>query len=548
MQAPLVRSAAASSKLAGRVARGGSWKRRVSSLTSSQYTRHQTGLLLSAKAAVKETFPAAFAAASSNARFSSSMAPPQLERRGDAELLVRKLQERFPADQVSTSPAVLKAHATDESFHDVPESVYPDAVFLPKSTEEVSEAMKIAKEAGSPVICYGAGTCLEGHLAALQGGLCIDLSAHMNQVLEVNASDMDCRVQAGITRATLNEYIRDTGLQFTVDPGADASIGGMVSTGASGTSAVRYGVMRDNVMGLTCVLEDGRIMKTGTRARKSSAGYDLTSLIVGSEGTLACVTEVSLKLHGQPESQAAAVCSFPDVRGAVNSVVTALQYGIPLARAEFLCANTLKAVAARSDAIKDLNMSTDSPGLFLEFHGSEASVEEQVMIMKDITEMNGLIGDFHFAYAEEDRRKLWKARHEAYWAVQQLRPGCRGSPTDVCVPLSKLPDFVEETMADIAETDIPAPLFGHIGDGNFHVILLARDDEPQEYLDKIFAFNDRLVQRAIDNEGTCTGEHGIGYGKRRWLVKECGEVAVDAMSAVKRALDPDNRMNPGKAI
>ncbi|GBG30615.1 D-2-hydroxyglutarate dehydrogenase, mitochondrial [Hondaea fermentalgiana] len=475
----------------------------------------------------------------------SGLAAPQLARRGDASALVQKLRDRFGDEQVFTSEAVLKAHGTDESFHD---PVAPDVVFAPRTTEEVSEAMRIAQETQSPVIPFGCGTSLEGHVAALEGGLSIDLSLHMNQVLEVNASDMDCRVQAGITRTALNDFIRDTGLHFSVDPGADASVGGMVATGASGTSAVRYGVMKDNVMGLTCVLADGRIMRTGTRARKSSAGYDLTNLIVGSEGTLACVTEVALRLHGQPESVAAAVCSFPSVRGAVDSVVTALQYGVPLARAEFLCANTLAAVSARSDAISSLGMSTTMPGLFLEFHGSESAVREQVDTMREITSELGMEGEFHFAYAEEDRRKLWKARHEAYWAVQQLRPGCRGSPTDICVPITKLTDFVEETMKDIEATGIPAPLFGHVGDGNFHVILLARPDESQEYLDKIFAFNDRLVQRAIDNEGTCTGEHGIGYGKRRWLEQECGTVAVDTMAAIKHALDPENRMNPGKAI
>jgi len=474
-------------------------------------------------------------------RFKSTWAP-RLARRGDKDMLERRLLALFGETQVLTSTAELLRHGSDESFHD-PSGVLPDVVFLPRCEEEVVEAMIVAKEADAPVIPFGVGTSLEGHVAALQGGLCIDTSVFMDRILQINEEDMDCVVQAGCTRVALNEALRHTGLMFPIDPGANATIGGMTATSASGTTAVRYGTMKNNVMGTTCVLADGTVLKTGSRARKTSAGYDLTSLIVGSEGTLGCITDVTLRLHGQPESVASAMCSFDSVSGAVKTVVTALQFGIPLARAEFLDPLSLQAVEARSGT---LNMRTDRPGLFLEFHGTEEGLKEQIVGVEAIAKECDLLGHFHFAYKEEERNKLWKARHEAYWASLQLRPGCRGWPTDICVPLSRLADCIEETLVDIKETGIPAPVFGHVGDGNFHVILLAREDEVSEYISNLQDVNERLVKRALEMGGTCTGEHGIGYGKSRWLWEEHGEVGIETMKAVKKAFDPKNRMNPGK--
>jgi len=475
-----------------------------------------------------------------------SLAPPLMERRGDSERLIQLLSDKFGDKQVVTNRNILLQHATDESLHD-PTNVLPDVVFYPKDVEQVSEAMKMAKACDSPVIPFGAGTSLEGHVAALQGGLTLDFREHMNKILTVNAEDMDCTVQAGCTRGELNSELRYSGLHFPVDPGADATIGGMVSTSASGTTAVKYGTMKSQVLGLTFVLEDGTIVQSGGRARKSSSGYDLSSLVVGSEGTLACITDVTLRLYGQPEAVSSTVCSFDSVGGAVSSVVTALQYGLPMARAEFLDSVSMGAIAKRCP---EIGLQTDKPALFLEFQGTEQGVKEQTEIMREICAENGLVGDFEFATAEEDRHRLWKARHEAYYAALSLRPGSRGIPTDVCVPISNLTECIEETVRDIETTGIIAPLMGHVGDGNFHLIMLSRPEgeEDPAYLDKIYQVNDRLVQRAIDMEGTCTGEHGIGYGKLKWLEKEHGPGAMHMMRLIKQSVDPTNRMNPGKAI
>mmetsp|Transcript_15630 Transcript_15630/g.17655 ORF Transcript_15630/g.17655 Transcript_15630/m.17655 type:complete len:507 (+) Transcript_15630:71-1591(+) len=470
----------------------------------------------------------------------SKVDPPVLARRGDPDKLKKLFRSSFCGSQVSEVPAVLEAHGKDESLHT---PVPPDLVFFPKSTEEVVEAMKLAKEADSCVIPFGVGTSLEGHIAALQGGVCIDMSAHMNKVLEINDADMDCRIQAGIVRSTLNYELRHSGLFFPIDPGADCTIGGMVGTRASGTNAVRYGTMKQSVLGLECVLADGSVLRTGSRAKKSSAGYDLTSLFVGSEGTLGVVTEVQLKLFGQPEAIRSAVCNFDSLNGAVDTVVTALQYGIPLARAELLDSTTMRAVSDYSKIPLE-----QKPTLFLEFHGTEQFVNEQVQMVHEISLLNGG-GDFKFAESEEERNRLWNARHTAYYAVMALRKGCKGWPTDVCVPLSSMAQCIEETVQDVTSTGIHGPLFGHVGDGNFHVILLYNPEtDTEEYLSKLIDFNSRLVQRSISLGGTCTGEHGVGYGKAPWLLQEHGEVAVNTMKAIKSAIDPDNRMNPGKLL
>jgi len=439
-------------------------------------------------------------------------------------------------DRVTTSRGVREHHGKDESYYPY---AAPDAVVFPRSTEEVRDIVDVCRRYHTPMIPYGVGTSLEGHILANAGGVCIDMS-QMNKVLAVHAEDLDAVVQAGVTRKQLNEEIRHAGLMFPVDPGADATIGGMAATRASGTNAVRYGTMRENVLSLTVVTADGRIIKTSRRPRKSAAGYDLTRLFVGSEGTLGIITEVTVRLYAVPEAMSAAVCSFRDMKGAVDTVIQTLQHGIPIARSEALCGLTMKAINAyNKTAYKE------QPTLWIEFHGTEAGVAEQAQLVQAIATENGGEG-FEWATKPEDRNRLWSARHQAYFAGLQLRPGARAVSTDVCVPISRLTECIVETARDIERASMPIPLFGHVGDGNFHCMVLIRPESDAD-LGEAKAFNERLVDRALSMEGTCTGEHGIGAGKIGSLKKELGD-AVDLMVAIKRTFDPDNLMNPGKVV
>ncbi|HUN51153.1 MAG TPA: FAD-linked oxidase C-terminal domain-containing protein [Candidatus Sulfotelmatobacter sp.] len=439
-------------------------------------------------------------------------------------------------DRVSTAMAVREHHGTDTTWH-TPHA--PDAVAFPHSTEEVAEIVRICADTGTPVIPYGTGTSLEGHITAPHGGICIDLS-QMNQVLRVNAADLDVTVQPGVTRKQLNEYLRDTGLFFPIDPGADASLGGMTATRASGTNAVRYGTMRENVLGLTVVLPDGRVIRTARRARKSSAGYDLTRLYVGSEGTLGVITEITLRLYGIPEAMSAAVCSFQTIEGAVDTVIATIQSGIPIARIELLDEVQMDAINKYSKLGYPV-----LPTLLLEFHGTEAGVKEQAEMVQALAADNGG-GDFKWATQGEERNKLWQARHDAAWAAQALRPGAHMWATDVCVPISRLAECISETKKDLAQTYLKAPLVGHVGDGNFHLVFLVDRSKPEE-IAEAERLNDRLVMRAIALDGTCTGEHGVGEGKKKFLQAEHGE-ALSVMRLLKQALDPQNIMNPGKMV
>ena len=439
-------------------------------------------------------------------------------------------------DRLSTGQAVREQHGKDESFHAVHP---PDAVAFAESTEEVSEIVKICARHDTPIIPFGTGTSLEGHVAALKGGVCIDVS-HMNQVLAVNAEDLDVTVQPGVTRKQLNEYLRDTGLFFPIDPGADASLGGMTATRASGTNAVRYGTMRENVLALTVVLADGRVIKTGGRSRKSAAGYDLTRLFVGSEGTLGVITEVTLRLYGIPEAISAAVCSFPTIEDATNTVINTIQLGIPVARIELLDDVQMDAVNRYSD----LDYPVAST-LFFEFHGTERGVEEQAEMVKDIAAEYGG-SDFQWATKQEERNKLWQARHDAFYAALALRPGAQGWATDVCVPISRLAECISETKKDLAGASMPVALCSHAGDGNFHLIFVLEPDNPDE-MAEAEALNERMVTRALAMDGTCTGEHGVGFGKIDFLNAEHGE-GLSVMRDLKRALDPNNLMNPGKIV
>jgi D-lactate dehydrogenase (cytochrome) len=390
------------------------------------------------------------------------------------------------------------------------------------------------------VIAYGAGSSVEGHLLAVEGGISIDLSA-MNQVLAIHADDLDATVQAGVTRKQLNEALKGTGLFFPIDPGADASLGGMAATRASGTNAVRYGTMRENVMTMTVVLADGKIIRTGSRARKSSAGYDLTRLLVGSEGTLGIITELTVRLYPLPEAISAAVCPFKTVDDAVNTVIQTIQMGIPVARIELLDALTLTAINRFSKT-----QLPERPTLFFEFHGTAASAQEQAERVQEIAHEFG--GEqFEWATRSEDRTRLWQARHDAYFACLQMKPGSRAFPTDVCVPISRLSECIHATNADLAQVSIPVMLFGHVGDGNFHLVVLIDPDNAQE-IEQAEWINERVVERALAMEGTCTGEHGIGLGKRKFMVKEHGEDAVAVMRTIKQALDPQGLLNPGKIL
>ena len=439
-------------------------------------------------------------------------------------------------DRLSTAAAVRAHHGHDESYHKPHD---PDAVAFPNTAEEVAEIVRICAAHCVPVIPYGTGTSLEGHVAALNGGVTIDMT-NMKAVKRVSVADMDVTVEAGVTRKELNSYIRDTGLFFPVDPGADASLGGMTATRASGTNAVRYGTMRENVLGLQVVLPDGRIVETSHRARKSAAGYDLTRLFVGSEGTLGVITEITLKLYGMPEAMMAAVCPFDSVDGAVDAVILTIQSGIPIARIEFLDDASVRAVNAFSDL--DLPEQTT---LFLEFHGTKAGVAEQVEKLRDIVKEFGG-GELSWAEHTEDRNKLWQARHDAAYAVMALKPGAKMCSSDVCVPISRLAECIAETKRDTDESFLIAPMLGHVGDGNFHVAFLLDPDNKVEVAE-MERLNQRLVMRALAMDGTCTGEHGVGSGKIDFLTAEHGD-AMAVMRAVKRAIDPDNIMNPGKIV
>jgi D-lactate dehydrogenase (cytochrome) len=436
--------------------------------------------------------------------------------------------------RLSTSTGVRDHHSKDESWH---HPHRPDAVVFPNTTEEVAEIVRICARHSTPVIAYGTGTSLEGNVIPHQGGVVVDL-ANMNQVLRVNAEDLDVTVQARVTRKELNAHIRDQGLFFPIDPGADASLGGMAATRASGTNAVRYGTMRENVLALTVVLADGRIIRTSRRARKSAAGYDLTRLFVGSEGTLGIITEVTLRLYGIPEAMAAAVCSFESIEGAVNTVIQTIQLGIPVARIELLDDVQMDSV----NKFSKLNYPVKDT-LFIEFHGTEAGVKEQAELVQSIAAEHGG-GEFKWATKPEERSHLWTARHDVTYANKALRPGCEIWATDVCVPISRLAECILETKQDLKKSFLTAPLVGHVGDGNFHLGFLINRDDPQE-LAEAERLNERLVMRALAMDGTCTGEHGIGLGKMKFLTAEHGE-AVAVMRQVKRALDPQNIMNPGK--
>jgi D-lactate dehydrogenase (cytochrome) len=439
-------------------------------------------------------------------------------------------------ERVSTSAAVREHHGKDESYFPY---ALPDAVVFVKTTEEVRDVVNICRRHRVPMIPYGVGTSLEGHILAVQGGVSIDLS-QMNQVLAVHEEDLDAVVQAGVTRKQLNEYIKHTGLFFPIDPGADATLGGMTATRASGTNAVRYGTMRENVLSLKVVLADGRIIQTARRAKKSSAGYDLTRLFVGSEGTLGIITEVTVKLHPVQAAMSAAVCAFPTIQGAADTVIQTLQSGIPIARSELLCATTMAALNRHNKTSH-----REMPTLLLEFHGTEAAVVEQAKMVQELARDNGGL-DFQWATRPEERSKLWEARHNAYFACLQLKPGARALSTDVCVPISRLAECVVETTKDIDKASMPIPLFGHVGDGNFHLVILI-DPQNQAEIEEAKALNVRVVQRALAMEGTCTGEHGVGIGKQAYLVEELGD-AVDLMKDLKRTLDPDNLFNPGKVV
>jgi len=450
------------------------------------------------------------------------------------DALAARLQARF-GDRFSTAQAVRDHHGRDESPYPV---TPPDAVVFAESTDDVVEAVRACRDHRFPIIAYGAGSSLEGHLLAVQGGLTIDVS-RLGRVLSVDAEDLTCTVQAGVTRKQLNAEIKDTGLFFPIDPGADASLGGMAATRASGTNAVRYGTMRENVLALTVVTADGKVVRTGGRAKKSSAGYDLTRLFVGSEGTLGIITEVTVRLYPVPEAMSAAVCSFPTLRDAVNTVIETIQLGVPIARSEFIDAVAIGAINAHSKTALRA-----APTLFFEFHGSDSSVREQAGIVQEVARSHGGL-DFEWATQPEDRTRLWNARHNAYFACLQLRPGCRAISTDTCVPISRLADSITGARALLDTASFPTAILGHVGDGNFHAILLIDPDDPVES-ERAERLNDEIVRLALSMGGTCTGEHGIGLHKMGFLVEEAGDDAIDLMRGIKRAFDPDGILNPGK--
>ncbi len=449
--------------------------------------------------------------------------------------LAQTLADRF-GKRFSTAEAVRAHHGHDEShFPDV----LPDAVVWPHTTAEVVEVVQLCAHYQVPLVPFGVGSSLEGHILPVAGGISLDMS-EMNQVQAVHAEDMDAVVQPGVTRKALNAALNGTGLFFPIDPGADATLGGMASTRASGTNAVRYGTMRENVLGMEVVLADGRVIRTGGRARKSSAGYDLTRLFVGAEGTLGVITELTVRLHPLPEAVSAAICSFPDLDSAVQTVIQTIQLGVPVARIELLDALTVQAVNRYSKTTL-----REAPLLLFEFHGSPNGVAEQATTVQELARDNGG-QDFEWATRPEDRSRLWQARHDVYFAGLNLRPGSRAISTDVCVPISRLAEAIAGTQADIAASGLTAPIVGHVGDGNYHVLILTDPDNPAQ-IAAGEALGSRIVERALALGGTCTGEHGIGIGKQGYLRAEHG-AAVDVMAALKAALDPLNLMNPGKII
>ena len=439
--------------------------------------------------------------------------------------------------RANTSPAVRDHHSGGESYH---AAAPPDIVCFPTNTQEISRILQISATHKVPVIPFGAGSSLEGHVNAIYGGITIDLR-EMNRVLRISTEDLDATVEAGVTRNQLNKALNNTGLTFFIDPGADCTIGGMSATRASGTTAVRYGTMRENVLGLTVVLADGRIIQTGSRARKSSAGYDLTHLFVGSEGTLGVITEVTVRLHPLPEAVAAAVCSFDDMQGAVKTVIETIQLGVSVARIELLDERQMEAVNRYSRTDYAV-----APTIFFEFHGTNArNVSDQATFVESLAAEHGGLS-FQWATHPEDRERLWKARHDAYYAALSLRPGAKGFITDVCVPISRLADCIIETQQDHAEVPFPVTLIAHAGDGNFHLIYVVDPNEPRE-LAQASHLADRVVMRALAMSGTCTGEHGVGYGKKKYLVKE-HRAALAVIRDIKNIFDPQNLMNPGKIV
>ena len=459
---------------------------------------------------------------------------PELHQRAIPEAFLSALQARFGA-QCSTALVVREQHGRDESIYQVPP---PAAVVFAESTRDVADAVTLCAQHKVPVIPFGVGSSLEGHLLAVEGGISIDVS-RMNQVLAINAEDLTVTVQPGVTRKALNEAVRSEGLFFPIDPGADASIGGMCATRASGTNAVRYGTMRENVLALEVVTARGDVVRTGTRAKKSSAGYDLTRLMVGSEGTLGVMTEITLKLYPLPEAISAATCSFPTIEAAVRTVIQVIQLGVPIARCELIDHHTVRMVNAHSKlGLREENM------LLMEFHGSPASVKEQAETVQDIaSEFGG--NAFEWADTPEERTRLWTARHNAYFAAIQSKPGCRAISTDTCVPISRLADCLLDSVAEADAAGLPYFLVGHVGDGNFHFGYLIDPNKPEEHT-LAEELNHKLVARALSLEGTCTGEHGVGLHKMDFLLTEAGAGAVDMMRTIKRALDPDNILNPGK--
>ena len=461
---------------------------------------------------------------------------PRIARRPVPQAMLQALRARF-GERCSTAGVVCEQHGRGESAYD---AVPPDAVVFCESTDDVAEVVRLADAHQVPVIPFGVGSSLEGHLLAVQGGVSIDLS-RMNRIVSVDADDLTATVEAGVTREQLNREIRDRGLFFPIDPGADASLGGMAATCASGTNAVRYGTMRENVLGLKVVSARGEVMHTGTRAKKSSAGYDLTRLFVGSEGTLGVMTEVTLRLFPLPEAVSAAICHFPSIDAAVRTTIQIIQMGVPIARCELLDANAIRGVNGYSGlGLKE------APMLLMEFHGSDASVREQAQTVQEIAhEFGG--EDFSWATTPEERTRLWTARHKAFFAALQMRPGCRCQSTDTCVPISRLAESINESIAEAEASGIPYWIVGHVGDGNFHLSYLFDPNDPSE-IARVEDLNVKMVQRALRLGGTCTGEHGIGLHKMAYLVEEAGPVALEAMKAVKRALDPKNIMNPGKVV
>jgi D-lactate dehydrogenase (cytochrome) len=460
----------------------------------------------------------------------------QVLRKPLPDELVASLRQEF-GDRFSQAQAQREHHGKDESAYP---AMLPDAVVFALSTQEVVLVVTLCNTYQVPLIPFGAGSSLEGHLLAIEGGISLDLTG-MNQIVSLNAEDQTVTVQPGLTRKQLNEQIRDSGLFFPIDPGADASLGGMASTRASGTNAVRYGTMRENVVSLTVVTAQGKIVRTSRRARKSSAGYDLTRLFVGSEGTLGVIVEVTVKLYPQPEAVSAAVCNFSSVHDAVQCVIQAIQLGVPLARVELLD----KAAVHASNLYSKLTL-RETPLLLFEFHGSVAGVKEQAELVQELAKECGGM-DFEWAERTEDRNRLWTARHNAYFAGLQLRPGCRSNTTDVCVPISRLAECIDQTTTELETASFPTTIVGHVGDGNFHVLMLLDPNNEAEWAESE-RINHNIVQRALAADGTCTGEHGIGLHKMQFMAQEHGEDALDLMRTIKRSFDPNNILNPGKVI